>query len=129
VGRRWPDHGACPVPLDPGGSQSLTGQRSRAWAAPQVTLIDGEQDLLGDGSIRLLPAPGHQSVQIGERLVIGGDVALYAGAVDDLRFPSFADDYTAQTASARRLRTLRDAGWRVFPGQDPHVLKPGPFSL
>src|SRR3954451_18715747 len=72
-------------------------------AGQRVTLIDGDHDLLGDGSIRLLSTPGHtpghQSVRIGERLVIGGDVAHFASAFDDHRFPVFADDFAAQHAS------------------------------
>jgi N-acyl homoserine lactone hydrolase len=96
----------------------------------QVVLVDGDHDLLGDGSIELLltpgHTPGHQSVRVGERLVIGGDVSHYASGLDDHRFPVFADDPAAQVASAERLRTLRDAGATVRPGHDPAVLAPGP---
>jgi N-acyl homoserine lactone hydrolase len=99
----------------------------------QVTLVDGDHDLLGDGSIQLLltpgHTPGHQSVRVGERLVIGGDVAHFASGLDDHRFPVFADDFRAQAASADRLRALRDAGAIVLPGHDPAVLAAGPVSL
>ncbi len=104
-----------------------------AAAAEQITLIDGDHDLLGDGSIRLLltpgHTPGHQSVRVGERLVLGGDVSHYASGLDDHRFPIIGDDFTAQAASAERLRGLRDAGAVVMPGHDPAVLKPGPLLL
>jgi N-acyl homoserine lactone hydrolase len=103
-----------------------------ADAPSNLTLIDGDHDLLGDGSIELLSTPGHtaghQSVRVGERLVIGGDVSHYASGLDDLRFPVFADDFDAQAASARRLRALRDAGATVRPGHDPAVLVPGPVE-
>jgi glyoxylase-like metal-dependent hydrolase (beta-lactamase superfamily II) len=96
----------------------------------RITLIDGDHDLLGDGSIRLLltpgHTPGHQSVCVGERLVLGGDVSHYASGLDDHRFPIFGDDLVAQAASADRLRGLRDAGAVVLPGHDPAVLVPGP---
>jgi N-acyl homoserine lactone hydrolase len=99
----------------------------------QVVLVDGDHDLLGDGSIRLLltpgHTPGHQSVRAGERLVIGGDVTHYASGLDDRRFPLFADDLAAQAQSAERLRELRDAGATVRPGHDPAVLEPGPVAL
>src|SRR5204862_3885333 len=43
----------------------------------QLELVDGDHDLLGDGSVQLLSTPGHtpghQSVRVGETLVIGGD--------------------------------------------------------
>jgi N-acyl homoserine lactone hydrolase len=104
-----------------------------AAAGRQVTLVDGEHDLLGDGSIRLLPTPGHtpghQSVCVGERLVLGGDVVHFASGLDDHRFPSFGDDFEAQAASADRLRALRDAGAVVRPGHDPEVLAPGPVPV
>jgi len=99
----------------------------------QVVLVDGDHDLLGDGSIQLLSTPGHtpghQSVRVGERLVIGGDVTHYASGLDDRRFPMFADDFSAQAASADRLRLLREEGADVRPGHDPAVLAPGPIEL
>ena len=104
-----------------------------AGVAAQVVLVDGDHDLLGDGSIELLLTPGHtaghQSVRVGGRLVLGGDVTHYATGLDDHRFPLFADDHAAQAASAERLRALRDAGATVRPGHDPDVLVPGPVPL
>jgi N-acyl homoserine lactone hydrolase len=98
----------------------------------QVRLVDGDHDLLGDGSIQLLltpgHTPGHQSVQVGETLVLGGDVTHYASGLDDHRFPIIGDDLDAQAVSANRLRGLRDAGAMVMPGHDPAVLSPGPLS-
>jgi glyoxylase-like metal-dependent hydrolase (beta-lactamase superfamily II) len=94
-----------------------------------VELVDGDHDLLGDGSVRLLltpgHTPGHQSVQIGD-LVLGGDVVHFAAGLDDHRFPVFGD-HVAQRRSAARLRALRDAGHTVLPGHDPEVLRPGPL--
>lgn len=94
-----------------------------------VELVDGDHDLLGDGSVRLLltpgHTPGHQSVQIGD-LVLGADVTHFASGLDDHRFPIFADDHAAQRRSAERLKALRDAGHTVLPGHDPEVLHPGP---
>lgn len=93
-----------------------------------IELIDGDHDLLGDGSIRLLltpgHTPGHQSVQIGD-LVLGVDVAHFVSGLDDHRFPIFGDDHAAQSRSAERLKALRDAGHTVLPGHDPEVLRPG----
>jgi len=104
-----------------------------ATVGEQVMLVDGDHDLLGDGSIQLLSTPGHtpghQSVQVGDRLVLGGDVTHFASGLDDRRFPLFADDFAAQAASAERLRELRDAGAAVRPGHDPDVLVPGPVPV
>lgn len=99
----------------------------------QVVLVDGDHDLLGDGSIQLLltpgHTPGHQSVRVGERLVIGGDVTHFASGLDDHRFPMIGDDFDAQAASAERLRALRDSGAVVRPGHDPAVLVAGPVPV
>ena len=93
----------------------------------RVTLVDGDHDLLGDGSVELLATPGHtpghQSVRVGDALVIGGDVVHYASGLDDHRFPLFADDHEAQAASAERLKALRDQGLEVTPGHDPELLR------
>jgi N-acyl homoserine lactone hydrolase len=99
-----------------------------ADAPSNLTLVDGDHDLLGDGSINLLSTPGHtsghQSVRIGD-LVLGADVALFASGLDDLRFPAFGADQDAQVRSAERLREMRDAGLTIQPGHDPDVLAPG----
>ena len=97
-----------------------------------VTKLEGDKDVFGDGSVTIISTPGHtpghQSVRVGERLVIGGDVTHFASGLDDHRFPMFGDDFTAQAASADRLRALRDAGAVVRPGHDPAVLVAGPVS-
>jgi N-acyl homoserine lactone hydrolase len=99
----------------------------------RVVLVDGDHDLLGDGSIELLftpgHTPGHQSVKVGERFVIGADVTHFAAGLDDHRLPIFGDDLEVQLASAERLRALRDAGAEVRPGHDPDVLVPGPVLV
>ena len=103
--------------------------RDYAAIEPQLVLVDGDHDLLGDGSVRLLltpgHTPGHQSVRLGERLVIGADVTHFAATLRDHRFPSFGDDRAAQARSAERLLALHDAGATVLPGHDPQVLVPG----
>jgi N-acyl homoserine lactone hydrolase len=99
----------------------------------RVVLVDGDHDLLGDGSVELLftpgHTPGHQSVRVGERFVIGADVTHFAAGLDDHRLPIFGDDLDVQLASAERLRALRDAGAEVRPGHDPDALIPGPVLV
>jgi len=103
----------------------------RDYTGRDVRLIDGDHDLLGDGSIQLLltpgHTPGHQSVQVGD-LVLGADVTHFASGLDDHVFPVFGDDRSRQAQSAIRLRELRDAGATVMPGHDPGVLRPGPMT-
>ena len=102
--------------------------RDYAGDSREAILVDGDHDLLGDGSVELLltpgHTPGHQSIRIGD-LVLGADVVHFAAGLDDHRFPLFADDHERQGRSAERLRALRDAGLTVLPGHDPDVLRPG----
>jgi glyoxylase-like metal-dependent hydrolase (beta-lactamase superfamily II) len=102
-----------------------------AAIADRVMLVDGDHDLLGDGSVELLSTPGHtpghQSVRVGD-LVLGADVTHFAAGLDDHRFPLFGHDLDEQGRSAERLRALRDAGLTVLPGHDPDVLRPGPVQ-
>lgn len=106
-------------------------QRDYLGVERELILVDGDHDLLGDGSFELLltpgHTPGHQSVRIGD-LVLGVDVAHFASGFDDHRFPVFADDHEQQRRSAGRLREMRDAGLTVIPGHDPDVLRAGPVD-
>lgn len=105
--------------------------RDYADTGHRIELVDGDHDLLGDGSIRLLLTPGHtrghQSVQVGD-LIIGADVVHFASGLEDHRFPVFGDDRAAQGRSAERLKALRDTGHTVLPGHDPGILRPGPVT-
>jgi N-acyl homoserine lactone hydrolase len=102
--------------------------RDYADSGRELRLVDGDHDLLGDGSVELLltpgHTPGHQSVRVGN-VVIGADVTHFDSGLDDQRLPIFGDDLDAQARSAGRLRGLRDAGLTVFPGHDAAVLTPG----
>ena len=102
--------------------------RDYAEQEREVVLVDGDHDLLGDGSVELLltpgHTPGHQSLRIG-KLVLGIDVAHFASGFDDHRFPIFADDRDQQVRSAERLRAMRDEGLTVVPGHDPEIVVAG----
>jgi glyoxylase-like metal-dependent hydrolase (beta-lactamase superfamily II) len=102
--------------------------RDYAGEDRKLVLVDGDHDLLGDGSVELFPTPGHtpghQSVRIGD-LVLGADVSHFASGLDDHRFPVFADDHEQQRRSAERLRAMREAGSTVVPGHDPDLLTAG----
>ena len=105
--------------------------RDYAQDEREVILVDGDCDLLGDGSVELLltpgHTPGHQSIRIGD-LLLGADVAHFASGLDDHRFPVFGDDPQQQARSAERLRAMREEGFTFIPGHDPDVLRPGPLG-
>lgn len=115
-----------------GIEQNFFLPRDYAGVPGNLVLVDGDHDLLGDGSVLLLSTPGHtvghQSVRVGG-LVIGADVALFAAGLDDHRFPAFGYSQEQQVESAERLRELRETGLAVQPGHDPEVLRPGPLPI
>ena len=64
--------------------------RDYAHIAEQLVLVDGDHDLLGDGSIQLLltpgHTPGHQSIRVGSQLVTSERaVSIRADAPGSLR--------------------------------------------
>ena len=117
---------------DAGVELNFFQPRDYAGQDREVILVDGDHDLLGDGSIELLSTPGHtpghQSLRVAD-VVIGADVAHYASTFEDGRLPVFGDDLEAQLRSAERLRGLREDGLTVLPGHDPEVLAPGPVMI
>jgi N-acyl homoserine lactone hydrolase len=91
-----------------------------------VKRVIGEHDLFGDGSVILLPTPGHtpghQSARVrtatGEA-VLAGDCCNFRRSLDELRMPDqvyHADHYYG---SLQRLSALRRAGAQIFFGHDP----------
>ena len=96
--------------------------------AQEVRRIEGPHDLFGDGTVRLLPTPGHtpghQSAVIrtmaGE-VVLTGDACNMRRAMDEMRLPDHADDLAEYRRSLRLLRGLRDGGAVVLHGHDPQL--------
>ena len=89
-------------------------------------LVDGEHDVLGDGTVVCLSTPGHtaghQSLRVrlasGE-VVLAADACYLRRTLEDLCLPPIVHDRALMRASLLRLRALRDAGARVLFGHDP----------
>ena len=98
----------------------------------ELLLVDGDHDLLGDGSVELLSTPGHtpghQSVRVGERLVIGGDVAHFAASFDDHRFPPSPTTTRRRRARPSGCASCATPASTVLPGHDPELMRPGPVT-
>jgi glyoxylase-like metal-dependent hydrolase (beta-lactamase superfamily II) len=92
----------------------------------KVLAVEGEHDLFGDGTILLLPTPGHtpghQSLRLnldGADVVICADACYFANWMDSEETPPYGFDKDQEVASLRGLRALRDAGaWMIY-GHDP----------
>ena len=79
-----------------------------------TTLLDGDYDVFGDGSVHILSTPGHtpghQSLlvrlpQAGD-LILSGDIAHFAENFRHRRVPKFNADHEATVASMDRIATL-----------------------
>jgi glyoxylase-like metal-dependent hydrolase (beta-lactamase superfamily II) len=91
-----------------------------------VTVVDGEHDVFGDGRVVCVPThghtPGHQSLRVrldGGEVVLTADACYLRRTLDDERLPPHPYDRDGMIASLRRLRALREAGARLIFGHDP----------
>jgi glyoxylase-like metal-dependent hydrolase (beta-lactamase superfamily II) len=93
-----------------------------------VKTIDGAHDVFGDGSVMLVPTPGHsaghQSMLVrlpGGKVVLAGDCCYLTDVLDDeAKLPlSTSADPDEHLRSLRLLRDMRDRGDRVVCGHDP----------
>jgi glyoxylase-like metal-dependent hydrolase (beta-lactamase superfamily II) len=91
-----------------------------------LRLIDGEEDLFGDGSVVCIPTfghtPGHQSLRVrseGGEVVLAADACYLRSTLEDRHLPPVAYDREAMLLSLARLCALQAAGARIFYGHDP----------
>lgn len=91
-----------------------------------VTQVDGEHDLFGDGSVVCLPTyghtPGHQSLKVklaGGDVVLTGDACYLRRTLEDMRLPLIKTDADAMRRSLAMFRDLQTRGARIFYGHDP----------
>ncbi len=94
----------------------------------QVTTIDGDHDLFGDGAVTCLSTPGHsaghQSLRVVTAdgpVVLASDACYFVRTLDGGALPSFAHDLEEQKRSLERLRAERSAGAEVIPGHDAEL--------
>ncbi|MHA7652860.1 N-acyl homoserine lactonase family protein [Mycobacterium sp. ML4] len=110
-----------------GGSNADAAYAQVDYADVSPRLVDGEHDLLGDGSVILCPTyghtPGHQSVRVrlddGRRVIIAGDACYFPENLDTEAAPPYGWDRRREVASLRWLRDRRDVGDVVLTGHDP----------
>ena len=90
-----------------------------------LRLVDGEDDLFGDGSVKLLPSyghtPGHQSARVrseaGDHILVG-DACYHCEVVETRRFPEYSD-HEAMNRSLDHLLSLRNPETVMVFGHDP----------
>lgn len=97
-----------------------------------TTLLDGDRDVFGDGSVRIVSTPGHtpghQSLlvrlpQIGP-VLLSGDVAHSLENFEQRRVPSFNADPAATKRSIEKVeRLLREEGAQLWIGHDRNQMR------
>jgi len=132
------DHvGAGPLPGarvvlngDEWSAATARGARLRGYMRAGITdpeTVDGDHDLLGDGTVRLIATPGHtaghQSVLVtpseGPRVLIAGDAVYSEAALLHRTIDGVGVDPDRARASIDRLREIcRDAPTVVAPTHD-----------
>lgn len=132
------DHvGAGPLPgatvmlnADEWGAATARGARLRGYMRPGIhdpQTVEGDHDLYGDGSVRLLATPGHtaghQSVLVapseGPRVLIAGDAVYSEAALISRTIDGVAVSPRRSRASIDRLRELcAEAPTVVAPTHD-----------
>lgn len=94
----------------------------------QITVLNGEYDLFGDGKAICLPTPGHsadhQSLLLtmddNSRKLLLGDVVYLPQALD---YEPTAEEYEQNPDyynSIRKVRAMRDGGVEIIFGHDPY---------
>ena len=86
------------------------------------TLLDGEHDVFGDGSVRIVPTPGHtighQSLLVEGRLLLVGDACYCRVALDRDALPAFSFDAERQRACFAWLREQEADGVQLVFSHD-----------
>ena len=85
-------------------------------------LLDGEHDVFGDGSVRLIPTPGHtaghQSLLIEDRILLVGDACYCRLALDLDALPPFGASLGRQRETFGWLRAREADGVRLVFSHD-----------
>jgi N-acyl homoserine lactone hydrolase len=127
AGRAELEFAAAPAP-EQGGAYSASDFTS--VAAGRWRLTDSDHDLIGDGSLVIVPTPGHTPGHIAllvrlprHTLLLAGDAAYDLGAIRQQRLPGYLWDADAVLSSWQRLEELeRSEGAEIVL---THEVQPG----
>jgi N-acyl homoserine lactone hydrolase len=101
-----------------------------------VLQISGQYDLFGDGSVVLVPTPGHTAghqsarVQTGSgEVVLAGDACHLRRSLDELAVPADGSDLDRYRRSLEWFRVRQRAGAIIAFGHDPEFWATVPQSV
>ncbi len=103
------------------------GYLRHEWDTGQpIQPLEGEHDVFGDGTLRLIPLPGHTPGQMGAlltlprdgRILLAVDAAPLRQVLDEDIIPRNMLDPVASRASLARIRAEEAAGALVICGHD-----------
>jgi N-acyl homoserine lactone hydrolase len=104
---------------------------------PSFLTFSGSVDLYGDGSVVLVPLPGHDPGHIGvfvrtpsRQVLLAGDAVYSMRSIDELRLPGWLEDAEASWDTLHRLNRLTKLApeVRIIPFHDPEVFRTIPSA-
>ncbi len=111
--------------LDPANVEAGTYFPQDFNLGHDISTIDGEYDIFGDGKVVCVPTPGHTAghqclrlaLESGPVLLVG-DCCYLNAMLHDLRLPKFSFDKELQIASMKKLIDWQAAGVKLLFGHD-----------
>jgi N-acyl homoserine lactone hydrolase len=95
-----------------------------------ITAVNGEHDVFGDGTVLCWPTPGHtcghQSLRVttdAGPVILAADACYFEQTLADGKLPGFGHDLEQQARSLDLLRHEQQAGTTIIPGHDPVVFR------
>ena len=111
---------------EPDFIESFAYQPEEYDLGQDMMLIEGAHDLFGDGSVNLIPTPGHtpghQSLLIKTRkrqILLAGDACYFRRTLEEMKLPAVVHDADQMLQSLRMLKELEAKGAEIFYGHDP----------
>ena len=107
---------------------SMAPELFSGYAKAKTVMIDGDHDVFGDGSVRILKAPGHTPgsgallVKLAHRgaVILSGDLYLTLEGREEHQVPTVNADRADTLASMERIEKIaRNLGARVIVQHDP----------
>lgn len=111
---------------EPDFIESFAYQPEEYDLGQDIVLINGAHDLFGDGSVTLIPTPGHtpghQSLLIKTKqrqILLAGDACYLRRTLEEMRLPAIVHDADQMLKSLQTLKKLEAKGAEIFYGHDP----------
>lgn len=110
----------------------IDASKLKSWKTAQKTIINGDYDVFGDGTVQIIytpgHTPGHQSLKLklpqAGVVILSGDEFHQRSSFEPLRIPVFNTSRADTMASADRIKVfLKNTNGRLVVQHDAHDFK------